>query len=256
MSDGKDEKDETKWDFQVEGVKTDEENVERKKRKERLAKRLGQAEEKRDAEKDLLQAKKPKKMALNSAPSSSRKSRAKLAEEMRQADIPDFNDLMASPIKRGIAFAIDAVIFGAIFYGANSFWDKIEYYILQLLRQEEINQPLDPETFKMVVMSAIGVIVYYVVIALPVCFTKQSWGKSFTNLNIQSADEEQDLGFFSVVFREFIAKPISLATVFGSFLLFFNDEKRTLHDLVAGTVVMDDSLSVDPDEIQIGGPKR
>ncbi len=239
------EKDETEWNFEVDGVKTETENVERKARKERLAQKLGQKEEKRDAEKDLLGAQKSKKIALSAAPSASRKSRSRVAEEMRKADIPDFSDLMASPIKRIIAGTIDAAIFLGLVYLANTFWPIIEEKTLIYLRENSINQPLEPATFKNLVMGVIAVLTYYVVIALPVCFTNQSWGKSFIGLSVQSADEEKELGFFGVIFREFIAKPISLAIVFGPFLMFFNDEKRGLHDMVSGTVVMDDKVEAD-----------
>ncbi|MBK24963.1 MAG: hypothetical protein CME70_13270 [Halobacteriovorax sp.] len=235
------EKDETQWNFEVEGVKTEGENVERKARKERLAQKLGQKEEKRDAKKDLMDGQ-PKRMKLDAAPTSGRKSRSKLAEEMRQAEIPDFNDLMASPVKRAIAGIIDAAIFLGLLYVANTFWPTIEEKILIYLRENSINQPLDPGTFKNLVMGIIAVTIYYVVIAIPACFTRQSWGKSFTSLSIHSADEEKELGFFTILFRELIAKPISIAIVFGPLLMLFNDEKRSLHDMVSGTVVMDDKI--------------
>lgn len=234
-------KDETEWNFKVDGVKTKDENVERKKRKERLAEKLSHKEEKRDAQKDLMQQAKPKRMTVD-GPVSSRKSRTRLAEEMARADKPEFFDLLASPVKRGISFAIDAGIFCGLMFLANSQWAKIEFYVLEFLRSNEMNQPLPPDTLKMTVMGSLAVLVYGLLMALPVCFSRQSWGKSFTKLSIHSADEDRTVTFIALFFREFIAKPISLATIVGPFLCLFNDERKGLHDIVSGTVVMDDSF--------------
>jgi uncharacterized RDD family membrane protein YckC len=240
MSD--DNEEDNNWDFKVEGVKTESENQDRIARKERLAKKLNQKEEVRDAKKDLIGSKKEKNMKLDSSERNSRKSRSKVAEDMRKADLPDFGDLMASPAKRGMAFFIDAALFAGIYIGAITQWTLIEFHSLEFLRESKIDQPLEPELFKIVIMTSIVLLAYFIVLALPVLFTRKSWGKSFIGLSIQSSDEEKSLGFFNLVFREFMAKPISLCTVVGPLLLFFNSERRSLHDLVAGTVVMDDKI--------------
>lgn len=231
----------TEWDFKVDNVKTEEENVERKRRKERLAKKLGSAkeEEARDAEKDLLGAQKSKRMGLGEAPSSSRKSRARIAKEMADAERPDFSDLMAGPVKRLTAGIIDGGVFAGSLFAINMFWEQIELKILTYLRENNIDQPLDPETFKLYLMIVFGVAIYFVLIALPAVFTGKSWGKTFTGLGVVSADEEKELGISGRFFREVIAKPISLATVVGPLFMMFNGDKRGLHDLVSGTSVMD-----------------
>lgn len=231
--------------FKVEGVKTETENKGRIERKERLAKKLNQKEEVRDAKKDLIGGK-PKEMGLDSSSINSRKSRSKVAAEMRKSEQPDFNDLMASPVKRAMAFLIDAAIFGAIYFAASTQWGVVEHHVLEFLRESQIDQPLEPEAFKIVIMTLIAFFAYFFVLALPVLFTSKSWGKSFIGLSIQSSDEEKSLSFFNILFREFIAKPISLCTVIGPLLLLFNKEKRSLHDLVAGSVVMDDNFESKP----------
>jgi uncharacterized RDD family membrane protein YckC len=239
-----DNEDGNDWDFKIEGVKTESENSERIARKERLAKKLNQEEEKRDAKKDLIGSAKPKKMTLGESSADSRRSRSKVAADMRAEERPDFSDLMASPIKRGMAFMIDAAIFIGIYIAASFQWEKIELYSLNFLREAGIDQPLDPEVFKVVIMSLIACAAYFVILALPVLFSHKSWGKSVIGLSIQSSDEEKSLTFLNIIFREFIAKPISLATVIGPLILLFNSDKRSLHDLVAGTVVMDDKFEV------------
>lgn len=237
MSEKKDDKD---WDFKVEGVKTNTSNVKRTERKARLAEKLGQKEEKRDAQKDLLESNKAKNMTVAGS-TSSRKSRSRLAAEMQKEDEPDFEDLLAGPVKRVIAFAIDAAFLGGILFVVNSMWGMIELHALQLFRDNNINQTLDPETFKLAIMGIIGFVAYSLLIALPVCFTSRSWGKSFMKLSIHSSNEEKGLGFTGLFFREFIAKPISIATVVGPALCLFNREKKGLHDFVSGSVVMDDA---------------
>lgn len=240
MSDDHDE--DNDWDFKVEGVKTETENLGRVERKERLAKKLDQKEQVRDAKKDLDSSHKNKKLGVTASSKSSKRSRSKIAEEMRKADLPDFNDLMASPVKRAIAFTIDAALFAGIYIGANMQWEKIEFHSLKFLRENQIDQPLDPELFKIVIMGSIVVLAYFIVLGLPVLISRRTWGKSFIGLSIQSSDEEKSTGFMNIIFRELIAKPISLCTVVGPLLLFFNSENRTLHDMVAGTVVMDDNF--------------
>ncbi len=233
---------ENDWDFKIEGVKTESENSERIARKERLAKKLNQEEAKRDAQKDLAGTRKPKKMKLGESSQASKRSRSKVAADMRKAEMLDFSDLIASPVKRAMAFFIDAAIFMGIYLAASSQWETVELFSLNFLRDAQVNQPLEPEVFRIVVMSIVAFIAYFVVLALPVLFSHKSWGKSIIGLSIQSSDEEKSLGFSHIIFREFIAKPISIGTVIGPLILLFNSDKRSLHDLVAGTVVMDDRI--------------
>lgn len=229
------------WNFKVKKAKTKKQNVEREKRKARIAKQLAQNEEKeeelRNAQ-DLVQE--LKKVSIDSSSPVSRKSRTKLAEEMERAGQPSFQDLIAGPIKRLCAFAIDAAVLTGAIYTINLMWVKIEFFALKLLHENDIDQMLAPTTFKLYIMIFLGMCFYTFFQVLPTCLNKKGIGKSVMKISIQSSNDDKSIGFWGIFLREILIKPISIALIIGPILCFFNSEKKTLHDMIVQSVVMND----------------
>lgn len=80
-----------------------------------------------------------------------------------------------------------------------------------------------------------------VIFLFEVAFLSSSWsatpGRKLLNIEV-IATNKQKLGITMILIRTLI-KPLSLLLAFGGFvLIFLRDDKRSLHDLIAGSIVV------------------
>lgn len=85
------------------------------------------------------------------------------------------------------------------------------------------------------VLSVFSIAAYWMMI--PVEFGATP-GKKAMGLRIVGNDGDLKLGYGTMFLREYIGRFISAITVVGIFLVFFNKDKRALHDLIAKTKVI------------------
>lgn len=86
-----------------------------------------------------------------------------------------------------------------------------------------------------ILLTAIPVFCYFIV---PTCLTGQTLGKRIVGIKIV-AESGKPLGVWQTFRREVIGKALAVATCgFGIITMNFDPLRRTLHDLIAGTVVL------------------
>ncbi|UQD52048.1 RDD family protein [Bacillus methanolicus] len=136
-------------------------------------------------------------------------------------------------IRLGALF-IDAVIFGIISW----ILEMIVLSILGISGKNNLNTGLPVIGAGIIINNLISFVlalIYYV--WYPVRSKGQTFGKKLTGIRIQRTDHKE-LTFWTMFLREMIGKLISTLILFIGYLLALGEEKRALHDHIAGTEVV------------------
>jgi uncharacterized RDD family membrane protein YckC len=170
----------------------------------------------------------------------SNKTRKKMYDELETEKKLD-EDIIehASNIKRGIALGVDLLIIYVIYYLAD-FLISIDSFITNLIMNKyKFVWVVKPDVlnnyfliFNLVFLSILGIII-------PTLFYNASFGKMIAKIRVRGI-KQFSLSFEKVFLREIIFKPISVLLIIGFIIPFFNKERRSLHDLILGTMVVDD----------------
>jgi uncharacterized RDD family membrane protein YckC len=81
-------------------------------------------------------------------------------------------------------------------------------------------------------VTVLGLSVFYI---LPTLLLGRGIGLILMGLKIGGTEFDEPAGRMKVLWRELIAKPLSVATVLGPFLSLVTPSGRSLHDYLAGT---------------------
>ncbi len=141
----------------------------------------------------------------------------------------------ASFFKRVVAYFIDGFILTAILYGlANLGMLKI-IGLDNIRMMEDAASTLTANSGYMVVLLVLN-IVYYAT------FQSSHWqatiGKKLMRIKLETLDGNR-VSFAKASLRQFIMISLSGILYIGYIMMFFNEKKQTLHDLVAKTVVVE-----------------
>ncbi len=212
------------WTFDVKVKKDNEGNVEEVRKP--VKKSINEVQKKRKKE-TLTLDDKPRESLTR------RQMADKLADDKKEDIIQ-----CAHPVKRIIAGVIDSLV---IFFGyfclkflivptylvAISFADhyKLEFYLSQN----------DYKKYGLYVVIFLSFFIFQVVLQ---AFYNRTVGKYFLGISIRN-DESFTLKISDVFVREIIFKPLSLVSVIGILMSFFNKNRKMLHDLLAKTLVIE-----------------
>jgi uncharacterized RDD family membrane protein YckC len=83
----------------------------------------------------------------------------------------------------------------------------------------------------------IGVILYGIIYAIFLSTTGQTPGKKAYTMKVVDAKTHKKIGFFKAIFR-FISFLLSATFLLGLFVQFYRKDNRSLHDLMASTIVI------------------
>lgn len=185
--------------------------------------------------------KKPKKLKLDDKSYKPAKSRAELYREMAEADAIVEQDVIeyTTPIKRVCALMVDIAFVFSLFNVAMllaPYELKIMQHFLDLYKHEFIfAQATMIDALDIFNVSA--AMLFFVL--LPLSFFNCTLGKKLMRLRVRG-EHNYTLSLSKAFQREFIFKPISILLVVGFILPFFNEKKQSLHDKMAGTIVIKD----------------
>ncbi len=87
----------------------------------------------------------------------------------------------------------------------------------------------------------IGVTLYGLIYATLVSKLAQTPGKKAYTIKIVDAATHKNISFFRAIWR-FIAFLISASTLLGLFIPLYRKDKKSLHDLMASTIVIEDKV--------------
>lgn len=179
-----------------------------------------------------------KKLSIDSTEKirKNRKTRSKLAEQY------DFEDRLEKlkrtpPVDRLIAGAIDLAYIGGISFVAQFFIPMANKEYIKILREKGINQMLSPDALNNYIWMALTVAALFILYAIPTFLFGKSVGKIMRGHRIGNANDGLCVSRISVLIREFILRPISLISIVGVALMFFNKKKQGLHDIIMKTSV-------------------
>lgn len=130
----------------------------------------------------------------------------------------------SSGARRFAAHLIDAIVIGVVSY---------------LVKMVLLFSKLIPSDFSgFLVLGSLNFAIYFLFICFPMAFFNRTLGKKMVGIYVYG-DNSFNLSMMRVFLREFILKPISILSVIGIVVLFFNKKRKTLHDFILKTVVVD-----------------
>lgn len=137
--------------------------------------------------------------------------------------------------KRLISNVIDVVLLVALYALSAFIYPELYNKYMAFLSEKGMNQSLEPQTLEYAIRGVASLVMAILLVVFPVLFTKKTLGKNLMQIRIGHAEEDRGVSGMTCVLREFIFKPLSVATVIGFALIFFNEKKRGLHDFLLGT---------------------
>lgn len=185
--------------------------------------------------------KKPKKLRLDTNSYKPAKTRAELYKELMDAEVILDEDVYeyANPLSRGLALVIDLGFLFCIIYTAlllAPFELQIVQHFLGIYKIELI---FTPET-TMEIFNILNVLAtLFFAIVIPVAFFNCSLGKKILKLRVRG-DNTYTISLSKAFQRELIFKPVSMIILVGFILPFFDKDKKSIHDKLAGTLVIKD----------------
>ncbi len=168
-----------------------------------------------------------------------RTTRSKLAEQYEFEDRLE-KLVRTPPIDRLFAGVIDLAYIGIISFSAQFFIPMAHKEYMKYLREEGINQMLPPEVLNNYIWMGLIVAALFVLYFIPTFLFGKSVGKIMRGHRIGHAKDGLSVSRGVVLIREFILRPLSLITVVGVALMFFNEKKQGLHDILLKTSVYSD----------------
>lgn len=156
----------------------------------------------------------------------------------RMAAVEQMAEITPAFLKdRIMANVVDLALFGAVIFGFYHFKDLIYAEYVKALAEKGISQMYDPNLVKRVQVTILSVIVLFFLHVVPSVIWTKSLGKKIFQIRIGHAELDKHARGFQIFLRECIAKPISILCVIGFILPFFNENRRSVHDFVAGTTL-------------------
>jgi uncharacterized RDD family membrane protein YckC len=224
------DKDKEDWNFDVdtpaESNKVKDENRDAKRKK-------------RGISKEPLYTPQNKKLGVTEGKAQRKISRSALAKKEGGRAIGSRDVLLpGSIIQRGIGFAIDWVILALLTGGASFLIDDIIPYVGQILKDYYLYDTISgfgADETVVTLLLVLGVL-HFLFMVFPLVRWKTTIGKNLAGVKVIGIEKES-FGFGKALFRETIFKAISFGLVLGFIWPLFNKQRRSLHDLLAGTLV-------------------
>jgi uncharacterized RDD family membrane protein YckC len=185
--------------------------------------------------------KKPKKLKLDTKKYKPAKTRAELYQELLASEAKLDEDVYeVSPyVSRSIAMVIDLIFTTSIVLFALQV-SPYEFvglkYVFEIYKMDMLFTPETTTEIFNVLNIIVGI---FLGVIVPVSFFNTSLGKKLTKLRVRG-DQNYTITLSKAVKREVIFKPISMVLIVGFIMPFFDKEKRSLHDRLAGTLVIKD----------------
>lgn len=142
--------------------------------------------------------------------------------------------LMSTRIK---ATVYDIVLIGVIIGATYFFKEDLNYYYVDQLKKLKIDQTLHPDLLNKILVgsvSFVGILLFFI---FPTIISRKSPGKKVEGIRVGSGDKALDASRTTIILRELILKPISLASVIGVLMAFKTKRNRGLHELITGTTL-------------------
>lgn len=159
----------------------------------------------------------------------------KLKEEEKVTDVFHY----AHPVKRALAAFLDALAYLASIYFTKFFLSPVYSLLLSFFEHYKLEFPLSEEMFLEFGFWFLIVFNYFLLFVIGTAFYNRTIGKKFLGILVRE-EERFSLSITNMFTREMVFKPISILSIVGVAMMFFNDKKQTLHDRLAKTLVIEE----------------
>lgn len=149
-----------------------------------------------------------------------------------------FAEIKPAPIGRRIKASVIDLLFVSVFMIASLL--SFPLYRTYLERSLPSGMLANVPYPQLVLEYTIPFLVFLFLHIFPSCIWRKSLGKKLCDIRIGWQDEDCGVPKKAILWRELIAKPLSVISVLGLLLAFTNKRFRTLHDFLSGTVVYDE----------------
>ena len=185
--------------------------------------------------------KKPRKLGLDEKGYVAPKSRGELYKELASEEENLSKDVieLAPPALRLIALLLDLGFMYGLILSAMKLSPLVKMLVDYFLNSYQLVFMFgEPVLVDITVGVSIFVLIMSFVI-VPASFFNTSFGKKIMGLRVRG-DGQFSLGLGQCLQRELIFKPLSIVLVVGFIMPFFDENKRSLHDRLAKTLVVKD----------------
>ena len=177
------------------------------------------------------------KLALDEDAVPKARSRSDMAKEVGEEAREVEEVVFAGPARRAIAGVIDFVLLWGYIFLSKISAPYMRIAIQVFLDKYRIKPDLDEVMFLHVLWAIAFLFISFCLLIAPTSFAHHSWGKKIMKLKVTGI-EKNFMPIGKTFMRELFLKPISMVSIFGLAMYFFNDNKQTLHDKICDTVVI------------------
>lgn len=183
--------------------------------------------------------KKDRNLKLDTASVPRTKTRSAMANEIDPEELEkDFFEF-APYFSRGIALILDLALIAALGFFVK-FSTPIWRQAIQLFLDKYNLKFIISENYVMQLIDIInGFMTFFFIVIIPAAFFNVSFGKKIMGLRVRGL-EKYSISIEQAIKREMIMKPISILIIAGFITPFFSKNKQSIHDMVAGTIVIKD----------------
>jgi uncharacterized RDD family membrane protein YckC len=168
------------------------------------------------------------------------KSRSEMAKEVGEEAREVEEVVFAGPAARAVAGIIDFVLFCVYVFLAKIASPYMRIAIQIFLDKYRIKPDVDEVLFLNVLWGIAFLFISFCLLIAPTSFAHHSWGKKIMKLKV-TGTEKNFMPIGKTYLRELVLKPISMLSVIGLVMYFFNENKQTLHDKLCDTFVIENN---------------
>lgn len=178
-------------------------------------------------------------LKLDTASVPKSKTRSAMAKDINPQELEkDFFEF-APYISRGIAFILDLALLMALAFFVK-FSSLVWRQVVQIFMDRYNLQFIIAESDVMKIINVINAFVtFFFIVIIPAAFFNVSFGKKVMGLRVRGLDK-YSISIEQAFKRELIMKPISILIIVGFITPFFSKNRQSIHDMVAGTIVIKD----------------
>lgn len=184
---------------------------------------------------------KPRKLGLDENGYVAPKSRGELYKELASEEEILSKDVIEfpSPAMRLIALLLDlGFMYGLVLLGVK-LSPLIKILVDNFLNSYQLVFMFGESVLVNITLGVSFFVLFMSFVIVPASFFNTSFGKKIMGLRVRG-EGQFSLGLGQCIQRELIFKPLSIVLVFGFIMPFFDENKRSLHDRLAKTLVVKD----------------
>jgi uncharacterized RDD family membrane protein YckC len=163
---------------------------------------------------------------------------------LREAALSNFSEIMPATFPSRVkAFIFDQLYIGGLFIAAKELSPYADKHFMKVLEVLQLEEKISADMYEYSLIGFVGFVgfvLFFFFYAYPTGSFRKSPGKKVFGIYIGGRVIGENASKWAIIFRETLFKPISLFSFIGIVLPFINEDRRSLHDYISGTVLLID----------------